>query len=458
MSTTEEILQQIEQMLDDMDRSARAPERPTRRPEPGAGDEQEVTPPEAPPTRRETPRPTEARLPTRPVTSEPAPVTLPEPALEPAMDPQPEDDAPDTLAPEPAPEILTVRGRRRTGRLLRALARELRFLGILVLAFALGSGGAFVYRALDRGGATGTAGPGSAPPPEQHVATWVVWPHETRDAAFATVLASGGGRDPLALVVPPYLAVNIPGQGLGTLEEAGESRDRELMATTVGNVIQVPVDAALGSGPPEIMVLVDAVGGVDSPEGRLDGAGAAEYLAAKVDPSDRFIRWQEVLSGILEGIAERPSSLGSAPAALRRALSPLAGPGRTVLELPVRDIGADLADVDDAELRRLVAERFVRPGTTVHDVRLLVLNAHGRPGIGADVARLLVPVGFRLVSSQNASSFGQKETLIVASTKEFLDEAELARRTLGVGEVVLGEQPTRVTDVSVIVGRDFRRR
>jgi hypothetical protein len=48
-----------------------------------------------------------------------------------------------------------------------------------------------------------------------------------------------------------------------------------------------------------------------------------------------------------------------------------------------------------------------------------------------------------------------KTTTIIASTEEFLDEARLARELLGVGDVYLGEQPTGVADVSVVIGRDF---
>jgi hypothetical protein len=318
--------------------------------------------------------------------------------------------------------------------------------------------GTLAYRAFRTRPETAAKGPAAVTPVEQDVTIWTVWPSEQRDLVFVTVLASGGNRDPLAVVVPSYTAVSIPGQGLGTVQDAGAGRDPELVATTIGNVLQVPIDATVASTAGELQGLVDAAGGIEGPPGNLTGARALAYLTeAGVDPTDRFIRWQEILTGLLDGLEEHPDLFSGMPADTRPTFDALE-PGAGMFELPVRDIGVGLSDPDAAGIEALVKERFVTPGRTAGGIRLVILNGNGRPGIGADVARLLVPIGFRLVSSLNARRFDENVTHIVAATPEFLDEAELARTVLGVGEVFLGEQPTNVADVSVVVGKDFLRR
>jgi hypothetical protein len=102
----------------------------------------------------------------------------------------------------------------------------------------------------------------------------------------------------------------------------------------------------------------------------------------------------------------------------------------------------------------LVAERLV-PTATEDEVRLVVLNGNGIPGIGEEVARILVPNGFSLVASQNAASLDQEETRLVASSPDFVDDARRARRLLGIGRVYLSGMPTYLADVTIIVGKDF---
>jgi hypothetical protein len=44
---------------------------------------------------------------------------------------------------------------------------------------------------------------------------------------------------------------------------------------------------------------------------------------------------------------------------------------------------------------------------------------------------------------------------VVASSRDFVDDAHRARRLLGVGRVYLTGVPTYLSDVTVIVGKDF---
>jgi hypothetical protein len=93
--------------------------------------------------------------------------------------------------------------------------------------------------------------------------------------------------------------------------------------------------------------------------------------------------------------------------------------------------------------------------TACSGAALVVLNGNGTPGIGQQVARMLVPEGYVLVASQNASEFGVNVTKIIASDREDLPAARKARYVLGVGQVFLGNQASGVADVTVVVGLDF---
>jgi hypothetical protein len=65
-------------------------------------------------------------------------------------------------------------------------------------------------------------------------------------------------------------------------------------------------------------------------------------------------------------------------------------------------------------LAALVKERFVPHAGD--EVRIVVLNGVGRPGVGEEVARILVPEGYRLMSTGNANTFDVKVTKIISSS------------------------------------------
>jgi hypothetical protein len=216
------------------------------------------------------------------------------------------------------------------------------------------------------------------------------------------------------------------------------------------NVLGVQVDRAWGIDINWLKGIVEGVGGIQAGFESLDGAGVATYLRDAPDV-ERSIRWQEVLTGLLEALDGRPGALEDTPGDLRPVFT--AGAGEAII-LPVNEVEAGLATPDEEAVAELVEERFVPTGSEER-VRLVVLNGNGVPGIGEHVARMLVPEGFNLVASENAASFDQEETSVVATSKEFLDDAHRAQRLLGVGKVYIGTQPTYLADVFVIVGKDF---
>jgi len=370
------------------------------------------------------------------------------------------DEDPDTPAERRPPS----RPRSRTDPLRRpprgdVPIRSLAGLALLTVVVAVGIGAAVLLWPSDGGRepSGGTQGaPGSA---DQQVVGWFVTDAEETDEAFVGVVAVGGGRSPVALVIPSYTVTNIPGYGTAAIADALASPDPEVAASAVANILGVKLDAWHVTSLENLRPVVDAVGGVEVADGPLDGDGVVRSLrrggGEAVAAELRFLRWQEVLGGLLESADGRVELLGPLGSDVARALVVAGGEGAQVLELPVQDIGSGLARPDAKAADALVAEWFVPTARTAKEVRLVVMNGVGTPGVAQRVARVLVPSGFELVSSLNAVEFNVQETRIVAARDHFLPEAELARELLGTGEVFVGRQPTGLADVTVIVGADF---
>lgn len=356
--------------------------------------------------------------------------------------------------PMPAEEVWPVDPERRKRARRKRVGRRLRSALLVALATALVAGAVVVatrFLVPDRGEDRLGAG---VPVPDQQVVAWTLWQDEPPGPVVVAVFATGGERGPVALGIPGYTVVNIPGYGVGTVGDVGRLGDPALVATTVGNVLGIEIDRFAGTTFSDLRTLVDAAGGIEVNDRAMDGGRVVSYLrrsGAGETGELRFLRGQEVLSGLLAAGAP----LQAFPEEVRAIVRAAALDEVPFFELPVEQIGAGLARPDEQETARLVSEWFVPTAGLADGVRLVILNANGAPGIGERVATILVPAGFRLVSSGNADRFGQPDTQIVAATEAFLDEAELARRLLGVGRVFLGEQPTGVADVTVVVGRDF---
>jgi LytR cell envelope-related transcriptional attenuator len=84
----------------------------------------------------------------------------------------------------------------------------------------------------------------------------------------------------------------------------------------------------------------------------------------------------------------------------------------------------------------------------------VVLNGGGEPGIGEEVARILILSGFGLMSSENANRFDDEVTKVVAASEEDIPSAQEALELLGAGQILLGAH-SPLADVIVVVGRDF---
>lgn len=291
-------------------------------------------------------------------------------------------------------------------------------------------------------------------PAGEQVVAWTVRSDRSGGPTFVAVLAAGGDEPPLALAIPAETISSVPGHDVVSVEQAAESGDAVLMGTVVENLVGVHVQDSLVSTPEQVGEMIEAIGPLRV-DGRSMGPRAiARYLdRAPVAVPEGLFRWQVVLADLLPAV--KLNELDALPEALRGVFRGSAGRPVEVIGLPVTDQGSGVVVPDEEAVEALVAERFGGQASPAGKVRLVLLNGNGIPGIGAEVARILVPEGFRVVESGNAKSFDMPHTLIIAGSEQVLPQVRKARLLLGVGRMLLGEHPTGLADVTIVIGEDF---
>ncbi|HEX5949278.1 MAG TPA: LCP family protein [Actinomycetota bacterium] len=333
------------------------------------------------------------------------------------------------------------------------LARWGRFAAFLAVAAVVGAVAPRVVPAVLPG--TDNGGGPVGPPPDQHVVAWTVRLEEAPEATFVAILASEV-KEPVIVAVPADITINVPGQGLGTVGEAAAGGDVGLVGVALENLVGVRMDGSVDSTTAELQAAVDALGTIEVADQPMAGAQVIEYLTTQdlgALPDERFLRWQDVLEGIRDGVAANPAAVAGFPEPLRPVLAAGSPDPMPLYALPVVDLGAGLLRPDEEGLEALVKDVFVPHAGD--EVRMVVLNGVGRPGVGEEVARMLVPEGYQLVSTGNANTFEVKETKIISLSEEDLPAAQRARDLLGVGQVLMGFQPAGLADVQIVVGQDF---
>ena len=305
------------------------------------------------------------------------------------------------------------------------------------------------------------------------------------------------------LLVPPDLLLTVADAGPVSVTEAaligGEPVRRGLEDTLL-----LRVDGVALIQPAQLATLVDAVGGVMvdvtsevntgdvlvavGDDQRLAGAQAAAYavLAVEGEPAEaRLARLGAVVQGLLEALPSDPADLGPTlqaagvtateglgPDGLARLVASAAeraaaGNAEQVV-LPTRELAAADAQrrgVDEEAARPELDSRFagaLLPVAAVGEVRVMVSNGVGRPGLGAAARDLLVADGLRYVGGGNVTEFGlQPQTVVLVPSQEQEDrdrgEAVAAALGLDPGALQVNRETLVDTDVVVVLGDDFAR-
>jgi hypothetical protein len=283
--------------------------------------------------------------------------------------------------------------------------------------------------------------------------------------AAVPFVAVVGARPAGAIVLPPSLSFTAPGQGDVTAAD---------VAAFPGDSMRVAVSNAMGAWAGHYGVLdlsglgriVEGAGGIEvdlaEPEVagpnvlgpglvRLDGSGVITFLstAERNAAVERFIL---VLGGLLDAqVTIRGEDLLATDDAAKLGRLLQAARGAEVTIPPVHQAAGTVTVPDEPAFDEYLAELFgLSP-----PIRAIVQNGSGEPAIGEAVARKLIPVGFRIVLSGNAESFGHERTDVLAEGAEHIEAARRARRALGVGRVTLSAVPSGIADITIVVGEDF---
>ncbi|MEX0834913.1 MAG: LCP family protein, partial [Nitriliruptor sp.] len=339
------------------------------------------------------------------------------------------------------------------------------------------------------------AAPGD-PQPALTVVTTAEGPDGTEAVTIALLAVDRASGEGTVLLVPPATIADVPGHGAFRLGEAFDFGGSALVGVSLDNLLGVRSDATVTVSEEGWAALLDRLGPTEVtlgqpvidrdedgsattllPAGRqeLDGQGLATLLTFRSDGGsqlDQLPRVQAALLGVLDRLADpgRVDDLfadgatelevvqASEPTEdededldgtelLRTVLAELAiaraDDALTTLTLFVSPIGTGTEDAyrPDAErIAALVDERLAasKPDPGVAGGRTLqLLNGNGQPGIGADVAAVLQPAGYRVLLTGNADRFDHAVTRILVYDEEpaTLAAARDVRDRLGVGQI-----------------------
>jgi hypothetical protein len=315
-------------------------------------------------------------------------------------------------------------------------------LSIVVLVAAAATGALILTRENEE--------PSRATPSEARAEGLTLLVVRTRSGPFAAVVGSTGKQDG-ALVVPSEIQLTIPGQGDATLDEALNLPPRE-SATAMANLLGVWVDHYAVLGADRLAEIVDRAGGITIGSDRLTGAEAVSML----ESSDQGggAAFTLVVDGLLQADAgtwqESDFTKSDAPADVLADVQASNGAGAA--ELPVDEGATGIFLAQPEAVRAALVDVFGGPDREV--VNVIVLNGSGLPGVGELVAEQIVPAGFRVVVSQNASNFDHEETLVVVGSADDVALGERVRDLLGTGSVNVSVA-SGIAPVTIVVGKDF---
>jgi len=323
--------------------------------------------------------------------------------------------------------------------------------------------------------------------------------------ATSVVLASYDSVDNYGSLIyfPSDLMVDVPGIGmeqLSNLVELDEGRI-SMMMVTVENLLGVQVDRyVLGTDRDLRIILnqmaesfaVDVPGKVSFKDESLDvtvdlspgvqnisGNTLASYLTYS-EPGKRIdlITRQEVFvpeffeisRGLFDDtgmLIEKNANLLDTDASDQE----LTGIWQTfsLLEdallqgvLPVNEFRFEKTVVHrlDEEKLKAFIDKYVNSGsseTFEERYRVQLLNGCGTPGIGEQVASEIDLDSFEIIGSGNADNFDYQETIFVIFSDDegVLGAAEKLVNQLEVGRVEAHPQTQNVSDITVIVGKDY---
>jgi LytR cell envelope-related transcriptional attenuator len=285
------------------------------------------------------------------------------------------------------------------------------------------------------------------------------------DQPLLTLIGTRAGeRRPAFFSVPFDLMLTVPGQGEVMAPQVA-GLDAETVRVAVSNTFGAWAEHVAVLGLDGLAAVVDRddglrvrvpgfyvtdAGNLGPGPARLTGAQVVALLTVEGDGGEA--RWAAVVQALLQQrvrLGAGDLAVSDGLAGVRRVLE--GARGAAVAAFPTTSVAGSVTVPLQPDLDRAVARLF----GAGDPVPVIVQNGVGAPGLGQDVAAILLPLGFRVVLSQNAEDFGQKRTRVVANGDGAVADARRIRHALGVGRVGVSQVPSGIGDVTIIVGEDF---
>jgi hypothetical protein len=305
-----------------------------------------------------------------------------------------------------------------------------------------------------------TGNPGSGTPSELLVLQVV----GTDDPLLALIGTRAGDRRPAFFSIPFDLTLTVPGQGEVMAPQVA-GLDAESVRVAVCNTFGAWADHVAVLGLDGLAAVVDRGGGLrvrvpgfyvtdagnlgPGPV-RLSGEQVASLLSLEEEGGEA--RWASVVQGLLQQRIRLDGDDLTASDGIAGVRQVLKGArGAAVAAFPTTSVAGSVTVPLQPDLDRAVQRRF----GLASPVPVIVQNGVGAPGLGQEVAAILLPHGFRVVLSQNADVFGYEQTRVIANGDAAVADARRIRKALGVGRVRLSQVPSGIGDITIIVGEDF---
>ncbi len=230
-------------------------------------------------------------------------------------------------------------------------------------------------------------------------------------------------RQVFGIAMPEGAFVDIPGRGFERIGEAWQGGADTALAT-VSNFFTVPFES---------------------------------YVAVPAQAYRDALTAQSVAA--LPGVAVQSSLGDDGLAALRKDLEAVPRDNVAIVPMPVKPIklgDQTYFEPQRAEIADLLKTWWgVDPEAGEQVTRVIVYNGAGVPGIAGEAAQVLIRSGFRVIDTKNADRFDYRGTRIIVRRGD-ATRGEPVRKALGVGSVVVETSTADVTDVIVIIGKDYK--
>ena len=320
------------------------------------------------------------------------------------------------------------------------------------------------------------------------------------------VLASYDSSDEKGSLIyfPNDLMVNVPGIGMDQLSNLVELDEERISMTlvTVENLLGIEIDRYVMCTDRDLRIVLNQTGDsftVDVPsklsykdesldvtvdlkpgEQKLSGNVFASYLTyseagKKLELIARqkgfvpvFLQRSREIFNDIDALTKKNANLFDTDASnaelagMWQAFSLLEGKELLQGTLAVKEFRFEKTVVHRVDNDKL--EQFIKKylnslsnRTSFERVRLEVLNGCGVPGIGEHIAAAIDMNCFEVVSSANANNFDYPETVIIiySENRGVIEAAEKLQNELEVGRIESHPKVHDMSDITVIVGKDY---